>query len=74
MATLGGGDKEPGGVAAEVVEASVVVTMPITHHLVNVDPDLIDPEAAGGLLVAVTILVIVVMIGDMLRIRLVLSI
>ena len=25
MATLGGGDKEPGGVAAEVVEAEVVV-------------------------------------------------
>ena len=66
-------EEAAGGVAAAAVEASVGVTMPITRHLVNVDPDLIDPEA-GGLLVAVTILVIVVMIGDMLRIRLVLSI
>ena len=65
-------EEAAGGVAAAVA-ASGGVTMPITRHLVNVDPDLIDPEA-GGLHVAVTILVIVVMIGDMLRIRLVLSI
>ena len=63
-------EEAAGGVAAAAVEASVGVTMPITRHLVNVDPDLIDLEA-GGLLVAVTIPVIVVMIGDMLRIRLV---
>ena len=62
-------EEAAGGVAA-AVEASVGVTMPITRHLVNVDPDLIDLEA-GGLHVAVTIPVIVVMIGDMLRIRLV---
>ena len=67
-------EEAAGGVAAAAVEASVGVTMPITRLLVNVDPDLIDPEAAGGLHVAVTIPVIVVMIGDMLRIRLVLSI
>ena len=63
-------EEAAGGVAAAAVEASVGVTMPITRHLVNVDPDLIDLEA-GGLHVAVTIPVIVVMIGDMLRIRLV---
>ena len=65
-------EEAAGGVAAAAaVEASVGVTMPITRHLVNVDPDLIDLDAAGGLHVAVTIPVIVVMIGDMLRIRLV---
>ena len=64
-------EEAAGGVAAAAgVEASVGVTMPIMRHLVNVDPDLIDPEA-GGLHVAVTIPVIVVMIGDTLRIRLV---
>ena len=65
-------EEAAGGVAAAVA-ASVGVTMPITRRLVNVDPDSIDPEA-GDLPVAVTIPVIVVMIGDMLRIRLVLSI
>ena len=67
-------EEAAGGVAAAAVGASAEVTMPITRLLVNVDPDLIDLEAAGGLHVAVTILVIVVMIGDMLRIRLVLRI
>ena len=62
--------EDAGAVVAAVIvaEALVGVAMPITNHLVNADPDLIDLE---GLLVVATILVIDVMIGDMLRIRLV---
>ena len=65
-------EEAAGGVAAaEVAVALVEVTMPITLHLVNVDPDLIDLEAAAVLHVVATILVIAVMTGDMLPIRLV---